>query len=66
MRVEDLVLKGWVKPEHLVYVVEKVRRSGMSYKDKKALVVAWARRAGYTLEPWQTMEGFLSSPREVA
>lgn len=66
MRIEDLIEKRWTKPEHLVYVIEKVRRSGMPYKERKALVEAWARRAGYTLEPWQTLEGMLSAPQEVA
>ena len=56
MTVEDLVKKGWTKPEHLVYVVEELRRSEDSYAVKKDLVTAWSHRAGLRLEPWMVAE----------
>jgi len=49
-----------------VYVIEKVQVSGMEYPARKALVEAWARRAGATLAPWMLTEKMLAMPKEVA
>ena len=66
MTVEDLVARRWTSPEHLVYVIEKVQVSGMEYPARKALVEAWARRAGAALAPWMLTEKMLAMPKEVA
>jgi len=66
MILEDLNKLRFTQPEHLVYVIEKVQRSAMEYKAKKALVEAWARRTSTTLEPWMLTEKMLGMPKEVA
>jgi len=66
MQVEDMVRKGWTKPEHILYVVEEVRKSDEKYTVKRVLVEAWARRAGLTLEPWMVTESKLVVAQEVS
>lgn len=62
MRVEDLIGMRYTAPEHLVYVIEQVQKSGMEYPAKKALVEGWARRAGADLEPYMVGEKILAMP----
>jgi len=64
--VADLTKKGWTKPEHMVYVVEELRRSDESYEEKKDVAIAWARRANLVLEPWMVTKQKLVVAQEVA
>jgi len=65
MTVADLIKKGWTKPEHMVYVVEELRKSEESYEGKRDLATAWARRVNLTLEPWMVTKEKLVVAREV-
>jgi len=66
MTVADLTKKGWTKPEHMLYVVEELRRSEDAYEAKRDLATAWARRVNLVLEEWMITKAKLVASRGVA